>query len=189
MYKKLCRRIYIDFFFCTVDSAQTKSTLQWARRRTVWTSMTCPLAPPSTGAATVRGSLALSSRWTSPPTADISEWGSSLYTLKYFLPKSLLKSKFLSIKFDNCHIEMTKEKSVYKWNLYFKVSTGAYIHQVFEVPSGKIIEDQKIIDSITWASWTRWVSHFTQEFSSTVASRKKNCLIILDFSSNRMKFY
>lgn len=50
---------------------------------------------------------------------------------------------------------MTKEKSVYKCYLYFKVSTGAYIHQVFEVPSGKIIEDQKIIESITWASWTR----------------------------------
>lgn len=37
---------------------------------------------------------------------------------------------------------------------YIRVSTGAYIHQVFEVPSGKIIEDQKIIESITWASWT-----------------------------------
>uniref|UniRef100_A0A8C4H6J2 EMAP like 6 n=1 Tax=Dicentrarchus labrax TaxID=13489 RepID=A0A8C4H6J2_DICLA len=37
---------------------------------------------------------------------------------------------------------------------YIQVSTGAYKRQVFEVPSGKLVSDQTIIDRITWATWT-----------------------------------
>ncbi|XP_045921154.1 echinoderm microtubule-associated protein-like 6 [Micropterus dolomieu] len=37
---------------------------------------------------------------------------------------------------------------------YIQVSTGAYKRQVFEVPSGKLMSDQTIIDRITWATWT-----------------------------------
>nr|XP_020441832.1 echinoderm microtubule-associated protein-like 6 isoform X2 [Monopterus albus] len=37
---------------------------------------------------------------------------------------------------------------------YIQVSTGAYKRQVFEVPSGKLVSDQTVIDRITWATWT-----------------------------------
>ncbi|KAK3093757.1 hypothetical protein FSP39_019782 [Pinctada imbricata] len=37
---------------------------------------------------------------------------------------------------------------------YIRVSTGAYVHQVFEVPAGKLVQDPKILQNITWASWT-----------------------------------
>ncbi|WAR18910.1 EMAL6-like protein [Mya arenaria] len=37
---------------------------------------------------------------------------------------------------------------------YIRVSTGAYVHQVFAVPAGTLVEDKKIVDKITWASWT-----------------------------------
>lgn len=36
-----------------------------------------------------------------------------------------------------------------------KVSTGSYKRQVYEVPSGKQLVDQAVIDRITWATWTR----------------------------------
>lgn len=36
------------------------------------------------------------------------------------------------------------------------MSTGAYIHQVFSVPSGVLVEDSAKIEKITWATWTRW---------------------------------
>ena len=39
--------------------------------------------------------------------------------------------------------------------IHFQVSTGAYVHQVFAVPGGSLVEDQKIISKITWATWTR----------------------------------
>ncbi|NXX49341.1 EMAL5 protein, partial [Tricholaema leucomelas] len=35
-----------------------------------------------------------------------------------------------------------------------KVSTGSYKRQVYEVPSGKQLVDQALIDRITWATWT-----------------------------------
>ncbi|NXN94219.1 EMAL5 protein, partial [Rhinopomastus cyanomelas] len=35
-----------------------------------------------------------------------------------------------------------------------KVSTGSYKRQVYEVPSGKQLVDQALIDKITWATWT-----------------------------------
>ncbi|NXE13131.1 EMAL5 protein, partial [Lophotis ruficrista] len=35
-----------------------------------------------------------------------------------------------------------------------KVSTGSYKRQVYEVPSGKQLVDQAVIDRITWATWT-----------------------------------
>ncbi|KAH0620443.1 hypothetical protein JD844_020897 [Phrynosoma platyrhinos] len=34
------------------------------------------------------------------------------------------------------------------------VSTGSYKRQVYEVPSGKQLLDQTVIDRITWATWT-----------------------------------
>ncbi|TRY96368.1 hypothetical protein DNTS_033743 [Danionella cerebrum] len=34
------------------------------------------------------------------------------------------------------------------------VSTGSYKRQVHEVPSGKIVTEQALIDKITWATWT-----------------------------------
>ncbi|KAG7492916.1 hypothetical protein MATL_G00019970 [Megalops atlanticus] len=37
---------------------------------------------------------------------------------------------------------------------YIKVSTGAYKRQVHEVPSGKVVLEQAVIDRITWATWT-----------------------------------
>ncbi|XP_060573407.1 echinoderm microtubule-associated protein-like 6 [Ruditapes philippinarum] len=37
---------------------------------------------------------------------------------------------------------------------YIRVSTGAYVHQVFAVPGGNLIEDEKITSKITWATWT-----------------------------------
>ncbi|CAH1792746.1 unnamed protein product [Owenia fusiformis] len=37
---------------------------------------------------------------------------------------------------------------------YIRVSTGAYIHQVFEVPAGNQVEDKAVINKITWATWT-----------------------------------
>ncbi|NXB09881.1 EMAL5 protein, partial [Cnemophilus loriae] len=37
---------------------------------------------------------------------------------------------------------------------YLQVSTGSYKRQVYEVPSGKQLVDQAVIDRITWATWT-----------------------------------
>ncbi|XP_029927079.1 echinoderm microtubule-associated protein-like 6 isoform X2 [Myripristis murdjan] len=37
---------------------------------------------------------------------------------------------------------------------FLQVSTGAYKRQVHEVPSGKLVSDQIVIDRITWATWT-----------------------------------
>ncbi|KAK1171259.1 echinoderm microtubule-associated protein-like 6 isoform X3 [Acipenser oxyrinchus oxyrinchus] len=37
---------------------------------------------------------------------------------------------------------------------YIEVSTGAYKRQVHEVPTGKIVTEQSLIDRITWATWT-----------------------------------
>ncbi|XP_047191015.1 echinoderm microtubule-associated protein-like 6 isoform X1 [Scophthalmus maximus] len=37
---------------------------------------------------------------------------------------------------------------------FIQVSTGVYKRQVFEVPSGKLMIDQSVIDRITWATWT-----------------------------------
>ncbi|XP_065115366.1 echinoderm microtubule-associated protein-like 6 isoform X2 [Paramisgurnus dabryanus] len=37
---------------------------------------------------------------------------------------------------------------------YIEVSTGSYKRQIHEVPSGKIVTDQLLIDRITWATWT-----------------------------------
>lgn len=36
-----------------------------------------------------------------------------------------------------------------------QVSTGNYKRQVHEMPSGKIVTEQTVIDRITWATWTR----------------------------------
>ncbi|NWR32170.1 EMAL5 protein, partial [Tachuris rubrigastra] len=42
-----------------------------------------------------------------------------------------------------------------KFSVVFpKVSTGSYKRQVYEVPSGKQLVDQAVIDRITWATWT-----------------------------------
>ncbi|NWS99094.1 EMAL5 protein, partial [Mionectes macconnelli] len=38
--------------------------------------------------------------------------------------------------------------------VFSKVSTGSYKRQVYEVPSGKQLVDQAVIDRITWATWT-----------------------------------
>lgn len=38
----------------------------------------------------------------------------------------------------------------------FQVSTSTYTRQVHQVPSGKIVTEQSIIERITWATWTRW---------------------------------
>jgi len=43
--------------------------------------------------------------------------------------------------------------------VFLQVSTGAYKRQVFEVPSGKVVNDQTTIDRITWATWTRSHTH------------------------------
>uniref|UniRef100_A0A4W5P4Z4 EMAP like 6 n=1 Tax=Hucho hucho TaxID=62062 RepID=A0A4W5P4Z4_9TELE len=37
---------------------------------------------------------------------------------------------------------------------YIEVSTGTYSRQVHEVPSGKMVSEQSIIERITWATWT-----------------------------------
>lgn len=37
---------------------------------------------------------------------------------------------------------------------YIEVSTGAYKRQVHEVPTGKIVTEQSLIERITWATWT-----------------------------------
>ncbi|XP_062320153.1 echinoderm microtubule-associated protein-like 6 isoform X2 [Osmerus eperlanus] len=37
---------------------------------------------------------------------------------------------------------------------FIEVSTGSYKRQVHEIPSGKIVTDQSVIDRITWATWT-----------------------------------
>ncbi|KAM4607535.1 echinoderm microtubule-associated protein-like 6 isoform 3-T3 [Polymixia lowei] len=37
---------------------------------------------------------------------------------------------------------------------FIQVSTGSYKRQVHEVPSGKMVTDQTVIDRITWATWT-----------------------------------
>ncbi len=36
-----------------------------------------------------------------------------------------------------------------------QLSTGAYKRVVYEVPSGKQVTEQGVIDKITWATWTR----------------------------------
>jgi len=47
--------------------------------------------------------------------------------------------------------------NVHPGNFLFQVSTGAYVHQVFSVPSGEMVNDPAVINKITWASWTRSV--------------------------------
>ncbi|XP_032820802.2 echinoderm microtubule-associated protein-like 6 isoform X1 [Petromyzon marinus] len=37
---------------------------------------------------------------------------------------------------------------------YIQVSTGAYRRVVYEVPTGKPVTEQTVVDRITWASWT-----------------------------------
>ncbi|CAI9582753.1 unnamed protein product [Staurois parvus] len=37
---------------------------------------------------------------------------------------------------------------------YVQVSTGCYKRLVYEVPSGKLLTEQAVIDRITWATWT-----------------------------------
>ncbi|XP_046338524.1 echinoderm microtubule-associated protein-like 6 isoform X1 [Haliotis rufescens] len=37
---------------------------------------------------------------------------------------------------------------------YIRVSTGAYLNQIFAVPGGTLVEDPKAISKITWISWT-----------------------------------
>nr|XP_046163640.1 echinoderm microtubule-associated protein-like 5 isoform X2 [Oncorhynchus gorbuscha] len=37
---------------------------------------------------------------------------------------------------------------------YVQISTGAYKRLVYEVPSGKHVTEQSVIDRITWATWT-----------------------------------
>ncbi|KAI1886390.1 hypothetical protein AGOR_G00213520 [Albula goreensis] len=37
---------------------------------------------------------------------------------------------------------------------YIQVSTGAYKRQVHEVPTGKMVMEQTVIDRVTWATWT-----------------------------------
>ncbi|CDQ57563.1 unnamed protein product [Oncorhynchus mykiss] len=37
---------------------------------------------------------------------------------------------------------------------YIEVSTGTYSRQVHEVPSGKMVAEQSVIERITWATWT-----------------------------------
>lgn len=41
---------------------------------------------------------------------------------------------------------------------YIKVGTGAYIEQVFSVPTGKLIDNDYTINSITWLTWTSVLS-------------------------------
>ncbi|KAM6977453.1 echinoderm microtubule-associated protein-like 6 [Aplochiton taeniatus] len=37
---------------------------------------------------------------------------------------------------------------------YIQVSTGSYVRQVHEVPSGKVVTEPSVIERITWATWT-----------------------------------
>ncbi|KAI1896973.1 hypothetical protein AGOR_G00100430 [Albula goreensis] len=37
---------------------------------------------------------------------------------------------------------------------FIQVATGAYKRQVHQVPSGKLVSEQAVIDRITWATWT-----------------------------------
>ncbi|XP_013391678.1 echinoderm microtubule-associated protein-like 6 [Lingula anatina] len=37
---------------------------------------------------------------------------------------------------------------------HLRVSSGSYVHQVFEVPSGNPVSDEAKISKITWATWT-----------------------------------
>ncbi|XP_064600933.1 echinoderm microtubule-associated protein-like 6 [Liolophura sinensis] len=37
---------------------------------------------------------------------------------------------------------------------YVRVGTGAYVEQVFAVPSGKLAEEKDVFNKITWATWT-----------------------------------
>ncbi|XP_055878559.1 echinoderm microtubule-associated protein-like 6 isoform X2 [Biomphalaria glabrata] len=37
---------------------------------------------------------------------------------------------------------------------YIRVCTGAYVNHVYSVPSGSLIEDEKVTDKITWSTWT-----------------------------------
>ncbi|XP_039593751.1 echinoderm microtubule-associated protein-like 6 isoform X2 [Polypterus senegalus] len=37
---------------------------------------------------------------------------------------------------------------------FIEVSTGAYKRQIHEVPTGKLVTEQSLIDKITWATWT-----------------------------------
>lgn len=36
-----------------------------------------------------------------------------------------------------------------------QVSSSSYSRQVYEVPSGKMVSEQSLIEKITWATWTR----------------------------------
>uniref|UniRef100_A0A3Q4I110 HELP domain-containing protein n=1 Tax=Neolamprologus brichardi TaxID=32507 RepID=A0A3Q4I110_NEOBR len=47
-----------------------------------------------------------------------------------------------------------RRELVFNVLIYSQVSTSTYTRQVHEVPSGKVITDQPILDRITWATWT-----------------------------------
>nr|XP_034963441.1 echinoderm microtubule-associated protein-like 5 isoform X5 [Zootoca vivipara] len=51
-------------------------------------------------------------------------------------------------------LSAAEDGTVRLWDIADKVSTGSYKRQVYEVPSGKQLLDQTVIDRITWASWT-----------------------------------
>lgn len=80
-------------------------------------------------------------------------------------------SKYIEVR-DNCQIcidevgrmvkknvlrMFTQEKFMCRFffHLSSQVSTGTYNRQVHEVPSGKMVTEQAIIERITWATWTR----------------------------------
>lgn len=48
-----------------------------------------------------------------------------------------------------------RRELVFNVLIYSQVSTSTYTRQVHEVPSGKVITDQPVLDRITWATWTR----------------------------------
>ena len=45
------------------------------------------------------------------------------------------------------------------WSLFagFQVGTSEYKRLVFKVPEGLLISDNKVIDDITWHTWTRYM--------------------------------
>ncbi|MGH0174886.1 UNVERIFIED_CONTAM: hypothetical protein FKN15_069133 [Acipenser sinensis] len=51
-------------------------------------------------------------------------------------------------------LSAAEDGTVRLWDIPEKVSTGAYKRLVYEVPSGKQVTDQMVIDRTTWATWT-----------------------------------
>ncbi|KAI0227896.1 Echinoderm microtubule-associated protein-like 6 [Lamellibrachia satsuma] len=54
---------------------------------------------------------------------------------------------------------------------YIRVGTGAYVHQVFQVPEAKEIKDNKIVSGVTWSTWT---SVLGSEVTGLWPSKSKN---------------